>query len=199
MGLFDFFKKKEKNESPRNAQRVLTDEDKKILTEVANRTYPGLAMYARDVCLPSHLAALYKPGMIICERGFTDATNRFMGMPTTHRYVILSNHMENLSFMEEGTNWGLHIAKAGSHFKVLGQTISNGKTGIFLLHLPDDESWKLWNTATFSMDDQIYNMAVQRFNEKCTAEIIPELANAAWLNRCSMPLGMDENGHLFDL
>ena len=201
MRLVDVFKKvaKQDKKTTQKTQEAILQVDKSKFEMVANKTYPGLQMFARDVNLSPELAVLYKTGMIICERGFTDATIRFMGMPATHRYVILSNHMVNMSIMEQGTNWGLHIANAGSHFKVLGQTVCNGKTGIFLLHLPDDEDWKLWKTAEFSMDDQVFQMAVQRFNSKCNAEIIPELAGHSWLDRCSMPLGMDENGHLFEL
>lgn len=169
------------------------------IQKIINKTYPGIAMYARDVNLNPKLAEVYKLGMIICERGFTDTTNRFMGMVTTHRYVILSNHMKDLSNLEQGTNWGLHVAKPGSHFKILGQKQCGNKTGIFLLHLPDDGDWKLWNKVRFPMDDQVYQMAVQRFELKCTAEVIPELATKSWLDRCSMPLGMDESGRLFDL
>ena len=114
------------------------------LQAVMDKTYPGMAMYARDVNLPEKLAENYMPGLIIREKAFTDASSRFMGMATTHRYVILSNHMADLSAFEHGTNWGLHTAGKDSHFKILGQHTHRGKTGIFLLHLPDDESWKLW-------------------------------------------------------
>ena len=106
--------------------------------------YPGITLFARDVDLPSGLAEKYKAGMIIREKGFTDATIRFGGMVTSCRYVILSNHMKNMSILENGTNWGLHVANKDAHFKVLGLHTHAGKTGIFLLHLPDDESWKLW-------------------------------------------------------
>lgn len=169
-----------------------------MLEKIANETYTGIQMFARDVDLNPELAKLYKPGMIICEKGFTDATFRFMGMATSHRFVILSNHMANMAGFEHGTNWGLHMAKAGSHFKVLGQSECKGKVGIFLLHLPDGEDWKAWRSAVFSTDEQLYQMAVQRFNAKCNADILPELNTPAWRDRCAAPLGMDESGNLFE-
>ena len=113
---------------------------KEQLQAVADKMYPGMALFARDVNLPETLTRRYTPGLIIREKAFTDASNRFMGMVTTHRYVILSNHMVDLSQFEQGTHWGLHVAQKGSHFKVLGQHTHQGKTGIFLLHLPDDEN-----------------------------------------------------------
>ncbi len=118
---------------------------------------------------------------------------------TTHRYVILSNHMGDLSPFEHGTRWGLHGAKKDSHFKVLGQHTCANKTGIFLLHLPDDESWKLWQQMEFSIDGALYQKAVQRFAAKCGEPPVPELATQEWLNRCAFPLGMSSNGQFWPL
>lgn len=139
---------------------------KEIVQAVINRAYPGMALFARDVNLPEELAQSYTPDLIIREKAFTDASNRFMGMATTHRYVILSNHMGDMSLFEP-IYWGLHVAQKNSHFKVLGQHTHQGKTGIFLLHLPDDESWHLWQMIEFAMERQLYDTAVQRFTNKC--------------------------------
>ena len=181
-----------------------TSYDPKYMTKeqmqaVADKMYPGMALFARDVNLPEALARKYVPGQIIRERAFTDASIRFMGMVTTHRYVILSNHMKDLSPFEHDTNWGLHVANKDSHFKVLGQHACGNKTGIFLLHLPGDESWRLWQTAEFSMDKQLYAMAVQRFTDKCTQSPVPELTAKEWLDRCAFPLGMSDDGQFWPL
>ena len=172
---------------------------KEQLQAVADKMYPGIALFARDVNLPAELARKYVPGQIIRERAFTDASIRFMGMVTTHRYVILSNHMADLAQFEHGANWGLHVAQKDAHFKVLGLHTHAGKTGIFLLHLPDDESWHLWQKAEFAMDRQLYDMAVQRFRDKCTQPPVPELTDRAWLDRCAFPLGMSDDGQLWPL
>ena len=79
-----------------------------------NEILPGLTMYVRDVNLSPELAAKYRAGMIIREKGFTDASNRVMGMLTTHRYAILSNHMGDMREFEHDTNWGLFVAKNNS-------------------------------------------------------------------------------------
>ena len=170
------------------------------MKQVADKMYPGIALFARDVNLPPVLAQRYTKGLVIREKAFTDATSRFMGMVTTHRFVILSNHMTDLSqFMEQNTRWGLCVANRDSHFKVLGQSTYRGKTGIFLLHLPDDVSWKLWLTAEFSMDRQLYDMAVQRFTAKCSQLPVPELSTDAWLDRCAFPVGMSDEGEFWPL
>lgn len=205
MGLFDMFKKKAQGQAQSSSKPKLSqpmkqaEVDKTTYERVANSMYPGVGLYARDVNLSDSLCGKYKKGMVICERGFTEATSRFMGMVTTHRYVILSNHMADFSQFENGTNWGLHVANSGAHFKVLGQYTHNGKTGIFLLHLPDNADWKIYLNADFTLDAQLFDMAVQRFINKCDAESVPELTKSDWLARCAMPLGMTETGEMFAL
>lgn len=167
--------------------------------KLLNDVFPGLTMYVRDADLSPVCASRYQPGMIILERGFTDASCRVMGMVTTHRCAILSNHMADFSMFEHGTNWGLHVAQAGSHFKVLDVYDYHGKIQILLLHLPDDGRWKLFRDTQFSIEEQLIETSRQRFRVKSGADPIPELAQRNWLDRCSAPLGMDDAGRLFPL
>ena len=143
----------------------LSHDKKKYYETLMQSVLPGLQMFARDVNLPEALASRYTPGMLLREKAFTDASDRFMGMVTTHRYVILSNHMVNFSAFEHGTNWGLHAAQCGAHFKVLAVRTFRGKTGIFLLHLPDGEGWKFWKTGLFDLEHELTEKAVARFCE----------------------------------
>lgn len=175
-----------------------TGEQRALWQRIADKTYPGITLFARDVNLPAAFAEKYVPGLIIKERGFVDASIRFMGMAATHRYVILSNHMKSMEAFEHGTNWGLHVANMGSHFKVLGQKRCGGKTGIFLLHLPDDEDWRVYKTAEFSIDQELYQKAAERFAAKACTPPVPELTAPQWLERCAFPLGMDDDGNLYD-
>ena len=126
------------------------DLDVKKIEDAINDIMPGLTMYVRDVNLTDEIASKYQPGMIIMEKGFTDASNRVMGMVTSHRYAILSNHMGDFREYEHGTNWGLFVAKNNSHFKVIDIYEHNGKTQILLLHLPDDKRWKLFDNVYMS-------------------------------------------------
>ncbi len=173
--------------------------DAEFIESVVNRTYPGLALYVRDANLPDGVSSKYIKGMILREKGFCDASSRVMGMVTTHRYGILSNHMADLSQFENGTNWGLHIATIDSRFKVLSTYEFNGKTLILLLHLPDDESWKIFREIKLNIDDQLVENCIERFKNKCEADAVPELTSNNWLERCSFPIGMDEDGNLFDV
>lgn len=173
--------------------------DLEQMEQVINEILPGLAMFVRDVDLPSACQEKYKPEMIIMERGFTDASNRVMGMVTTHRFAILSNHMADFRPYEHGTNWGLFVAQCGSHFKVLDVYEFQGRTQITLLHLPDDERWKLFEEVKISLEDQIAEMSRQRFETKSVMDPVPELTTKMWLDRCASPLGMDDHGNLFNL
>lgn len=177
----------------------MTQEDIKRLEDTMNEILPGLTMYVRDVDLPPVCAEQYKPGRIILERGFTDASCRVMGMVTTHRYAILSNHMANLGAFEHGTNWGLFVANRNAHFKVLDVYDYQGRTQILLLHLPDDARWKLFENLTFSIEEQLIASSRQRFESKALLPPAPELAKEDWIARCAFPLGMDDAGNLFPL
>ena len=177
----------------------LSTNDREFYKSLMQSVFPGLQMFARDVNLPEALASRYTPGMLLREKAFTDASDRFMGMVTTHRYVILSNHMVNFSAFEHGTNWGLHAAQCGAHFKVLAVRACRGKTGIFLLHLPDGEGWKFWKTGLFDLEHELTEKAVARFCEKCGALPVPELTTPEWLDRCASPIGMDESGNFWPL
>ena len=90
------------------------DIDVKSYEDVINEILPGLTMYVRDVNLSPVCADKYEPQTIIMERGFTDASSRVMGMVTTHRYAILSNHMADFGQYEHETNWEL-LSQSAMH------------------------------------------------------------------------------------
>lgn len=104
---------------------------------VIETTFANASRYVRDANLDEKLAGKYEIGQIIHEKAFVDASNRIGGMTTTHRYLILSGYMADFSRFEEDTNWGLHVAKRGSNFKVVDIYTLGDKTQILLLQLPE--------------------------------------------------------------
>lgn len=187
---------------------------KRVCKDILNTTYPGLTMYVRDINLPDDLASKYVAGKIIREKGYADSSNRVMGMITSHRYAILSNHMNDMSKVEITGNaglemyigspkkavaWGLHIAKRDSHFKILANYTYFDKSMILLLHLPDDDRWKFFINISSEIDSQLIESSIERFKSKCHKSPIPELISKQWLERCSFPVGMSENGVFFEL
>ena len=173
--------------------------DTKLFEEVINEIFPGLTMYVRDVNLSPDIAGKYAPDMIIMEPGFTDASSRVMGMVTTHRFAILSNHMADFGPYEHDTNWGLFVARRNAHFKILDIYEYQGRTQILLLHLPDDNRWKLFENVKINLEDQIIEDSRKRFENKSVQDPVPELAKENWLARCASPLGMSDDGAFFDL
>ncbi len=170
-----------------------------LLQQALNKTYPGLAMLVRDADLPAALAEKYRPDLIIREKAFTDASCRIGGMVTTHRYVILSSHMANFAPFEHGTNWGLFVAQSGSRFKVMKILRYRDKTAIVLLHLPDDESWRVLADVSADLDEQLLKKVEERFRVAVDSPPIPELSGRGWLDRCAFPLGMSAAGELWPL
>ncbi|MDO5475872.1 MAG: DUF4357 domain-containing protein [Eubacteriales bacterium] len=175
------------------------DTNVNALEEMINELLPGLTMFIRDVNLNEQCLAAYQPGTILMERGFTDASSRIMGMKTNHRITILSNHMADCRDLEGNTGWGLFIANHGAHYKVLDVYKYRGKTQILLLHLPDDERWKLFKTIVLSLEENLIADSRKRFENKCMLEVVPELSTENWLSRCSHPIGMDDHGNLYDI
>jgi len=169
--------------------------NKKEIEQIINTTYPGITMLYRDVSLGS-IAKLYKKGMIIKERAFTDASKRGGGIITTHRYAIFSNRYMDASKFEQGTNWGLCIIQRGSHFKVLDLYTKKEKTQITLLHLPE-KHWEMFTNLKLNLDEELVSYARERFDELLTAPPIDELTTDDWLKRCSFPLGMDDEGNFY--
>ena len=197
---------KNKNEQSADRERAAMEEmfsamglDLGTVESTVNEILPGLAMYVRDVNLNAACAEAYKPEMFLLERGFTDASARVMGMKTTHRITILSNHMADLSEYEHGTNWQLFVANHHAHFKVLDVYEYQGKTQILLLHLPDDERWKIFRSFKLKLENQLVEESRRRFENKCEQAVIPELATEEWLERCKDPIGMDNDGNLYDV
>ena len=179
--------------------------DDASLEDAINATYPGLMLFARDVDLAPALAEKYTDGLVVQERGFTDATPRLGGMVTSHRYVILSNHMADFDSMlgddrdPNAPNWRLHVAGRDSRFKVLRQKTVEGRTLIFVLHLPNDERWRLFTNLVLNIDEDVLAKAVSRMEVHLREDPIPEVTSADWLDRCKFPLGMSDDGELFPL
>ena len=180
---------------------TMTTEQVRALQDALNLIYPGIAVLVRDVDLTYEQAAKYEVGMIIREKAHVDVSRRVMGMTTSHRFAILSNHLMDPTpkELEFGANWGMRVAKPDSRFKVLGKHTYQGKTCIFLLHLPDDERWKLFVNTVIDADADLLRKCIARFEAKCLKAPVADLATPEWMDRCRFPIGMDHNGNFFPL
>ena len=159
-----------------------------------NDALPGLQNFVRDLWLSPSQAARYEVGKILRSPHPVEATARVGGMRTSHRLAILSSHMADLSGLTEG-DWGLHAAASGSRFQVVDVSEHAGKTQITLLHLPDDERWRLFDGVGLSVMDDLIPGVRERFAAKCLQEPIPEVSSDGWLTRMHDPVGLDGKGN----
>lgn len=178
------------NPKPRNPEDEQSPEYK-VIESVIN----SASRYVRDIDLKPELAEKYEVGQIITERAFVDASSRIGGMVTSHRYLILSQWMTDLSRFDEGRNWGMHVGKRDSKFKVIDIYTVDGKTQIALLHLPDGFEEVFENTISLERD--LVERIRMEFEEALKLDPIEELATSEWLERCSFPLGMSDDGEFF--
>lgn len=162
---------------------------------VIESTFDSASRYVRDVNLNPKLAEKYEIGQIILEKGFVDASSRIGGMMTTHRYLILSGYMVDFSAFEQDTNWGLHVAKNGSKFKVVDIYTVGDKTQILLLQLPEGFE-RVFENRT-DVEEEFIEMERENFENDLKKEVVEELSTELWLQRCEFPLGMSDEGEFF--
>lgn len=162
---------------------------------VYKAAYENTGLFVHDINLPKEWADKYEIGALIKERGFVDMTNKIGQMTTSHRYAIISNHVANFSQFEDGTNWNLHTAAPNSKFKVLDVYEFNGKTQILLLHLIENLEDFFFDDDT--IDGEYVDIARKIFEDSFKKEKIEEVNTPEWLERCSFPIGMDNDGNLW--
>lgn len=173
--------------------------DNKDIEKIMNQIYPGLTHYVRDVDLDKKYINKYTVGNIIYEKGFVDTTSKIGKLIKTTRYSIFSNQavdLNTISDIEHQNNWGLCLINRDSAFKILDIYEYNNKTLITLLHIPTELSDLLRNVST-NLDDQIINTSRSRFEKSFNEKIFNELDDE-WYKRLGFPLGMSDEGVLFN-
>lgn len=163
------------------------------IEQIVNNTFAGLGLFYRDTSLSEKQLSAYKPRMILQSKGFVDASFRGGGIVTKHRFLIASARAKNAAIFEHGTNWGLVIMNAGSYFVVLDVFTVADKTQITLLHIPE-EGIDFFAQAKTNIEDQIVTKAREDFALKLLSPPVPELTTADWLNRTSLPVGLNAEG-----
>lgn len=190
----EYLKNKDPYEDPKPKQRDPEDRQSAEY-KVVESTLLGASKYVRDVNLKPELADKYEIGQIITEKAFVDASDKIGGMVTTHRYLILSGYMADFSKFEEGTDWGLHVANRDSRFKVMDVYEFEGKTQIILLHLPD--AFEEVFEVTREIEKKFVTKLRHEFEKALEMEPILSLTSDRWLDRCSFPLGMSDEGEFY--
>ena len=150
----------------------------------------------RDTSLPEDLIDKYTEGMIITERGFVDSSAKMGGFTGNLRYLIIST--QNKAMPELFEDRGHCMLQSGSCFKVLDKSTSEGKTQITLLHIPR-ETIEFFESVSVNLEQEIVEVAHKKFQECLNMVPVPELLDDEWISRTAPPLGMDDDGNLFNL
>ena len=116
-------------------------------------------------------------------------------MITSHRYLILSGYMTDFSDFEQGTDWGLHVAKRDSKFKVVDIYTVGDKTQILLLQLPEGFEEVFENRT--DVEEEFIERERKNFEDDLKRDVIEDLTSDLWLKRCEFPLGMSDDGEFF--
>lgn len=90
--------------------------------------------------------------------------------------------------------WGLMQAAAGSHFKVIDVFPFEGVTQVTLLHLPDDERWRLFTAEVPAVENPLVDTARERFQDKIAAPVIVELQDAEYQQLTAGAIGRVVDG-----
>lgn len=169
-----------------------------LIKDAIQNTCSGLALFCRDADLPYELTHKYSKGMILRERGFVDTTALVGGLKTSHRYLILSNHMTPLFQFSGNKQWGLCVANRDSRFLVLGKAKYKDKRVTILLHLNGD-TWQSFKAIDMSFSQSLLNECYNTIKKCAAMEPIDSVSTDEWLARCQFPIGMSDEGVFFPI
>lgn len=162
------------------------------------RFLAGAGPLARDTRLAAHVLARYAPGVLLCERGFTDASCRLGGLVAPHRFLIISDR----ALLVEGSpaeGRGLCVLPPDSLFKVIDRASDGGREQVALLHVPPELLPVLGGGGLGAIEERYAAMARECFSECLALPPVPELDNDAWRARLLDPPGLDDDGEPFPL
>lgn len=174
-------------------KQLMTNEE---IQSIMNATFAGLAMFCRDLDLDENLISKYKPNQILMERGFTDSSHRIGGLVKNCRYLIASSKGKDLSIFSPNPELGHILIQSGAFFKVLDIQKENGKTQILLLNIPQ-EGVQVFGSSKINIEDQVIEKGIEAFREGISSVPITELQSKDWIDRTSLPIGMNQEGVFF--
>jgi hypothetical protein len=172
----------------------MDETDKEILKnteEIFNWTYPGATLYYRDCNLKESVIKLFKEEQILRNGYFLDVSSKAAGLDKNTRFIIASSKAAKLYQINPDVEKYAHCCiNANSYFKVMNIYVVNGKTQIFLLHIPAN-GLDYFSKVISNFDSQFIDRAKKSFDEKIIKEPLPELLEKQWVDRTNFPVGMD--------
>ena len=169
------------------------------LSKLIRETVDNLGAFCRDTALAPNILARYQPGLMFREPTFCDASYKVAGFAAPHRYLIFSANARCLDEYSEHPEWGLCIWMTGSCFKVIGRLDRESHTQVTLLEIPEPLVPLFATEAVTSLEQQLAAEACALFEEALVQPALPELSTRIWLDRLTLPVGIDEQGNFFEL
>lgn len=158
-----------------------------------NWAYPGATLYYKDCELSAKVRNQFSVGKILRNGYMLDMSSRGGGMSSRFntRFLIASSKAAKLYELNpDNTKYGHCCLNIDSYLKVLDVYEWNGKTQLFLLHIPS-KGVDFFRRATTNLDTGIIAKAREGFEQKLAMEPIPELLEKFWVDRVDFPVGMD--------
>jgi hypothetical protein len=169
------------------------------LGELLQETLDGLAAFCRDTTLAPDILARYQPGLIFREPTFCDASYKIAGFAAPHRYLILSANARCVDEVSQHPEWGLCLWMTGARFKVIDRLEQDGHTQITLLEIPEPLLPLFESDALAQLESELAGEARNLFEQALPQPALPELSTPLWLERLTLPLGINNQGEYFDL
>jgi len=161
--------------------------------------FAGSRFYYRDSDLPARFVDMYRPGMIIKERGFTDASSKRGGFAARHRFLIISCAAQDLSQIDTtDPERGLCVMQRDSYFKVLDLVEKGDVRQTTLLHIPEGVA-DFFSSSETDFERGLISDARRDFEELCESPPFPALTKQSWLERLTSPLGISDDGEFFGM
>lgn len=167
--------------------------------EIINWTYPGATLYYKDCDLSPAIAEKFTKGKLIRNGYYLDVSCRGGGMKFNTRFLIASAKAAKLYKVNpDNERFGHCCINVNSYFKVLDVYEREGKTQIFLLHIPA-RGLKYFESINSNWDEDFIEKARKSLDDKIHLEPISDLLEPSWLERTNFPVGMDAHNQFYPL
>ncbi|MEV4139867.1 CHAT domain-containing tetratricopeptide repeat protein [Dactylosporangium sp. NPDC049742] len=154
--------------------------------------------YFRDTTLARGVLEMNRPGILLREPTYCDASRLPGGFVAPHRYLIFSANARTLGG-DTPDDWGLRLWPRGRIFKVIDRIIDQQRAQITLLEIPEH----LVNLFLDMQPNGIELTYVQHgrdlFYELHNAPPVAGLDSDAWRDRLVYPVGIDDAHKYFPM
>lgn len=166
---------------------------------IINWTYPGATLYYKDCDLEPSILEKFIKDKFIRNGYFLDVSSRGGGIKFNTRFLIASSKAAELYTVNpDNERFGHCCININSYFKILDVYQLEGKTQIFLLHIPAN-GLNYFESVSSNLDEEFIKKARQSFDNKIHMEPISDLLDPFWIERTNFPVGMDGYNRFYPL